>query len=108
MHIVTLMVYCFVPLLLNSCICHFCSTNPRFVSVEFHGDHKTVTLMRYNLATLSFGDVTRFKTVQSVCDVLTVVNVFVIVFTALLSLTNMFHHMKREVCIKKMSSVSWQ
>ena len=35
------------------------------VSVEFHGDHKTVTKMRYNLTTINFWDVATFKTVVS-------------------------------------------
>ena len=39
--------------------------SPFFVSVKFHGDHKTVTKMRQNLVALSFGDITGFKTVVS-------------------------------------------
>ena len=40
-----------------------------FVSVEFHGDHKAVTKMRCNLATLSLGDITRLTTAVSVCTI---------------------------------------
>ena len=31
------------------------------MSVEFHGDRKTVEKMMVNLATISFGDITRLK-----------------------------------------------
>ena len=39
--------------------------SPFLVSVECHGDRKTVIKMRQNLATLSVEDVTGFKTVES-------------------------------------------
>ena len=38
-----------------------CTNKDFFVSVTFHGDHKTVARMRRNLATLSFGDIIGFK-----------------------------------------------
>ena len=41
---------------------------PLFVSVIFNGDHKTVSKMRYNLATLSFLDIAGFRIVVSVDD----------------------------------------
>ena len=37
-----------------------------FVSVKFHGAHRNHKV-EVNLATLSFGDITGFKTVVSVC-----------------------------------------
>ena len=36
---------------------YFLSIKAFFVLVEFHGDHKTVAMMRYNLAILSIGDI---------------------------------------------------
>ena len=36
-----------------------------FVSVEFHGDHKTVTKLKKICPPSVFGDVTRFKTFVS-------------------------------------------
>ena len=46
---------------------YFTPTKPLFVSVKFHGDHETATMMRQNLAALSFGDISGFKIVVSVC-----------------------------------------
>ena len=40
-------------------------SNKASVSVEFLGDHRTVTKFWLNLATLSFRDITGFKTVVS-------------------------------------------
>ena len=37
------------------------------MSVEFHGDHKTYKF-EVNLATDSFGDINKFKTVVSICQ----------------------------------------
>ena len=37
------------------------------MSAELSGIHKTATKMSQNLATLSFGDIIRFKIVVSVC-----------------------------------------
>ena len=49
---------------------YFCSNmDSFFVSVEFDGDHKTVTNMRLDLATLSLGDIAGFKIVY-ICVVL--------------------------------------
>ena len=42
------------------------SNKASFVSVEFHGDHKTHIVV-VNQATLSFWDITRCKTVVSTC-----------------------------------------
>ena len=44
----------------------FPPTNQLPVSVEFHGDHKTLKA-EMNLVTISFGDITGFKIVVSVC-----------------------------------------
>ena len=38
-----------------------------FVSVEFHGDHKTAYKDEVNLATLSSGGITGYKAVMSAC-----------------------------------------
>ena len=42
---------------------YFCSTIPLIVSVEFSGDHKSATKMRYSPTTLSFMGITGFKIV---------------------------------------------
>ena len=42
---------------------YFCSNKSSFVSFEFHGGYKTVTNVEVDLATLSLGDITRFKAV---------------------------------------------
>ena len=41
-----------------------------FVSVKFYGDHKTHKI-EVNFANVNFGDITRFKTVVSVCPLCT-------------------------------------
>ena len=40
-----------------------------FVAVEFHGDHKIATKLRSNLATLSFGDITKIYN-SGICMIL--------------------------------------
>ena len=37
------------------------------MSVEFHGDHGDRFMVEVNVATISFGDITGFKAVVSVC-----------------------------------------
>ena len=37
------------------------------MSIKCNGDHKIATTMRYNLVTLSIGDIARFKIIVSVC-----------------------------------------
>ena len=44
------------------------STDPIFMSVEHHGDHRTAYKDEINLVILSFWDITGFKIVVSVCD----------------------------------------
>ena len=46
---------------------YFCSTTPVFVSIKFNGDQTTAYRDEPNLATLSVGKITGFKTMVSVC-----------------------------------------